>query len=1013
VTAALTVGGALAGTAGATLLDSQDLGSLGSMTTTANPNSPVILHGTRYFVADDGDHGTELMRQTGSGPATLVKDIAPGGVGAGPLGLMTDGDALYFEASTGAEDWELFTSDGTAAGTRALTTIEAPNNNVTSLLGAFGGHVYFSKNDDANGTELWVSDGTVAGTRLLKNIAPGVISSEPQSGVVAGQQLFFTADDLADGRELWVTDGTDTGTHITADLDAGSDGASIFDLAAVGDDVYFDGFDDTNAGNGEPFVSDGTQAGTHLVATLETDPGYSASPMGFVAFGGSVYFLATTQAGGDALYATDGTSAGTTRVKVIDPGSSSGNLSPLRVAGGAMYFRADDGSHGAELWRSDGTTAGTSLLDDINPSGDGQPDDLTVAGNDLYFSADDGVHGDELWTTDGTQAGTRMVSDLNPSGSSYPSELSWDGTGLWFQADDGTHGAQPWTSDGTQAGTTSQPLATGGTAQITSAARAGAKLVAASFDSVAVDVHLVVTDGSAGGTHTLSQAFHDVEDLVSLGDEAYFQGRLQGGLAELWVTDGTDAGTHPVTSDHTSMEEGPFLSAGKLWFTSPDNVSTDQVWSSDGTDAGTQQVTDDAQVGDARQLAPYGDGVAFEAENHTGTQAWVTDGTSGGTRALTVAGVASVDPSTFGVLGGKLYFTGEGPSDEELYVSDGTTTHAIGSGLGEPGGRGWTAAGGELYYVGDENNGPQLYATDGTAAGTGVVKVLGGGRYYQSPENLTALANGKLAFDVIGTPGVWVTDGTAGGTTQLAAAAGEAPALKRVGDRVDFAGQDEAHGTELWSTDGTVAGTGLAADLVGGAGSSHPQVLGDVDGRAIALGDVPHGGSVLYAIDAVRPPPADGGGGTTTTTTTTTTAAPVAVTPATPVPAAPAPPKAPAPAKRVAPASLTLKIGAAKTLRPPFRYTVSGRLGVPKGVAKATACKGTVTVSARRGTKVVAHATAKLAKDCTYHVTVTKATNKLLAAHGGKLTLVARFAGNAVLLPSRSGARSARYGGKR
>ena len=154
---------------------------------------------------------------------------------------------------------------------------------------------------------------------------------------------------------------------------------------------------------------------------------------------------------------TDGTAAGTRRVKDISPGPNPGILfsSNLVALGPVVLFAAGDVITGAELWRSDGTAAGTVLLKDIFP---GQRSSeirhLVAAGTRVFFVADNGVHGRELWSSDGTAAGTARVEDILPGpGSSVPRELAVVDDLLLFAAADGVHGVEPWASNGTAAGT--------------------------------------------------------------------------------------------------------------------------------------------------------------------------------------------------------------------------------------------------------------------------------------------------------------------------------------------------------------------------------------------------------------------------------------------------------------------------------------------------------------------------------------------------------------------------------
>lgn len=99
--------------------------------------------------------------------------------------------------------------------------------------------------------------------------------------------------------------------------------------------------------------------------------------------------------------------------------------STLEVIGDIMFFTATNATSGDELYVTDGTVEGTMLLKDINPgSGDASPRYLIVLGDKLYFQANDGSNGIELWESDGTEAGTQMVADLNAIGDGAPDMLT-------------------------------------------------------------------------------------------------------------------------------------------------------------------------------------------------------------------------------------------------------------------------------------------------------------------------------------------------------------------------------------------------------------------------------------------------------------------------------------------------------------------------------------------------------------------------------------------------------------
>ena len=67
---------------------------------------------------------------------------------------------------------------------------------------------------------------------------------------------------------------------------------------------------------------------------------------------------------------------------------------------GTLFFSANDGVNGQELWKSDGTAAGTVRVKDIRAGSAGSiPSGLTNINGTLFFSANDGVNGQELWAS--------------------------------------------------------------------------------------------------------------------------------------------------------------------------------------------------------------------------------------------------------------------------------------------------------------------------------------------------------------------------------------------------------------------------------------------------------------------------------------------------------------------------------------------------------------------------------------------------------------------------------------
>jgi ELWxxDGT repeat protein len=389
-------------------------------------------------------------------------DIFPANGNASPSGYVVYQDKMMMSARTSGFNMELYTSDGTAAGTHMLKDLN-PGISEFSVPKAFtlcNGKMFFLAFTDDTGLELWITDGTAAGTQMVKDINPGAtgcgtdLIAVPDLLTVFNNKVYFLADDGTHGEELWVSDGTAAGTMMLKDINPGVEGSYPLYLKVFNEKLVFQAY---TPGNGvELWTSNGTSAGTQMLKDINPGTGHS-SPGGFTIYKGKLYFNADNGVLGNELWVSDGTVAGTQMLKDIDPGP--GNSGPVYFFEfkGKLYFSAGATSpQGYELWVSDGTAAGTVLFKDINPGSDNsEPRNFVIYKDKLYFSARGGpATGTELWVSDGTVAGTHMVKDLNPGGvPSNPSGFVVHKEKLYFIFTLSIFDERLAVTDGTEAGT--------------------------------------------------------------------------------------------------------------------------------------------------------------------------------------------------------------------------------------------------------------------------------------------------------------------------------------------------------------------------------------------------------------------------------------------------------------------------------------------------------------------------------------------------------------------------------
>ena len=423
---------------------------------------------------------------------------------------------------------------------------------------------------------------------LVRDINPGGDDSYISNVRADNGLLYFRAYAAGHGHEPWRSDGTPGGTFMIEELRTGTNSSLPAFFSQLGFDELFSASNDTGSGIFR------TLGGLNDVDIVKENfvLWASASPM---ASAGGLMFLSGSEIGslgGDKeLWRSDGTPAGTWRVKDINPGSLASYPENLVAVGLTLYFSAYDATHGTRLWRSNGSAPGTYLVQDVGeglyPS---SPVELTQAGDRLFFGAVDGTHGAELWMVD---SGVPTVIDIRPGADGAGTGgIATVGSGVCFRSlGDGTTGAELWCSDGTSGGTSMVEEIAPGTTP--------------AYIALITDF-----DGTV---------FYFIADDTINGSELW---RYDGSEAEM-VRNINESGDsmNNVNSEIVSF-------CGGIFFSADDGVNGFELWRSDGTFAGTTMVADINPSGDSypSNLTVVGDVLLFSAYEPTnGSELWGLD----------------------------------------------------------------------------------------------------------------------------------------------------------------------------------------------------------------------------------------------------------------------------------------------------------------------------------------------------------------------------------------------------
>lgn len=596
--------------------------------------------------------------------------------------VQTLGDRLLFMLLTGGHR-RVWTSDGTAAGTRVIADLDA-----FRPVGAVGDRLFFQGPDRI----LWSTDGTAEGTHVtdlvagtdVHSIFPGAVSGGrlffyvarsgasltttlyategsaattrpvlsapygklPGGGFTIGDRYYFSHDDGIHGQELWRTDGT--ASEMVADLDPGPrSGLGAEDLFAVRPDgtaVLAGARRDTGT---EPWITDGTAGGTRILANLAPEvPEHASNPANLRASGNRL-FLTVSLDEGVAVAVSDGTSRGTSATLLEE----NRPIDWAVAANGRYFFRT--AFSGSNSWyATDGTAASLTRIGAAAPM-------VSLRGG-VFFRGASSPAGTELWFSDGTLAGTRLFGLF-----SEWVQMLEAGDVAWIE-----DRQRLWISDGTDAGTLEVTTAEPRIGGIVRVVRAGATHFL--LEIGASGMRLWRSDGTPAGTRIVMAKAEPVDELHFAGataGHAYFLFNRR-----LYGSDGTAEGTVelPVTG-HACMSAGAL---GDTFVFASETEDEWALWRSDGTAAGTARLRT-FEGATCPDIVTHGERVYFSGDDpEHGWELWASDGTIAGTRLFAdlLPGPTSSSPADLTATEDHLFFAAATPTGRELWAVGGRRT---------------------------------------------------------------------------------------------------------------------------------------------------------------------------------------------------------------------------------------------------------------------------------------------------------------------------------------------------
>ena len=623
---------------------------------------------------------------------------------------------------------------------------------------------------------------------------------------MSGNNVVYFVTTAASGfypTALWVSDGTPGGTRLIASYPAG---VAIVPLANP-----LQGFADaflyavSSNGNTDLDLTLGTPLSTHTVLNAPFAPLPTDTLTSHIAF------LNPFEAVGGFTYNTGTVTVGVVNLLNPDPQlllqiAPQSLLAPETVSGftavdGQAFFVDANAKGVARLYRTDGTVGGTTLITSAPTFANLTTETNATTGHRVFLSEVTAANHGELLAIGTADAAPQLINDFG-AGTTIQS-ITNAGNTLFIDTGDSGGTQSLWQSDGSNAAPTLIETFPTGVPQ---------QILPAADDSARVYFQLgnQVWTATASGATKLDD-FTTVGSLFAIGSTLYFAADDGAHHEQLWMSDGTPAGTTQLPAINPTGDADPSGLTnlnGTLYFSATDGVHGSELWKLDGT---TSSMVTDLDPGAAGSNPTFitpggaappaiGSGLVTFVGQFSGNG--VTDGTLAGTSVSNFGPPPEVMSVTLGGSFGDSVSVAisHGTADTTITVPVVATRALL-----QTGGLTYTTTGAYFTYT----------TTDfDTATETITLEFIGN----------TALAPVSLGAFTPSSGGVsGIIDRVANGGTEFFLV-----------ERADGNGQNIA--SELWSSDGTPGNTAMIANLGSVTDPNSNFFFGANNGNAVAAG---------------------------------------------------------------------------------------------------------------------------------------------------------------------------------